>query len=1368
MKRIFTYGLLLLSVAKATVMLGQRNVTALAPSSHTTNAVRQTDGVTNFSGVAPVKIPIYTLRSGQLSHSIALHYASQGNRVEDEAGWVGLGFSLQVGGTITRTVRGMPDEKTGGFFNGAPSAAAVGASPALLQQAVDNQIDTHPDVFYYNFDGYSGKMIFDRDGSLSFMPKRNFVVTRTSDLSSFTIVTDNGNTYVFDVKETCKITDTGYHASLTTPYTTAWSLSSVKSADKTNSITFTYNPTLVTSNKTLLGNSASYKLVNTSGQSTFSQTGNDNYVYHVQYSTPILQRMTFSNGYLDFKPGSRLDSSFPLLQSIELHYLDGGIFKTFSFGYDYFHIVSSDASPDILKLKLQTYGEDPLSPYRFEYAPQVKKVPNTNYFTCQDNWGFFTGRNQSTRTPQFMKFFIVDPNGTVGLSDYALIEGADMSPDLESTKMFMLIRSTNPGGARVQYDYELNTADFAVENPTVKQYGPVPLSTADPYTKGFTIPSGTAWNGGPAVITISADCGLVDGSPCADGAPPVLLSGCPLIELVGPTPYSWSCQYANRKFEIFLKPGNYQLKVSSNTAKNFSVALYYYAVDPYNQMQNKPVGGLRISRITTYKDDRDIKPIVTKYVYNDDTGKTTGKLNADVNYTYSVSRISKEPGGVIAYPDQPLCRIKNFYYSSTVSKISYALSPEYSAGYSRVTELNGENGENGKIEYYFFSNDDYSDNNNLNLNDWRRGFLQRKIIYRKQDALYKKVKETVNEYDVTSYPLGLKKTISGFSVGASMQEADACSMENVPALSKFSIFNYTLISDWYFIKKVTEINYDDLEVPVSETTDLVYDFKSLLPVKRTTERSNTDKKLVAMRNYPGNYSDASGTFISDLKSFNIVDIPIEEITFTEKTLTGGQTEIKIISGAATTYKRGDNLTLGLAGRPDGQYTLMFPNGDPIPFSSFTFTNAPTGSLPSSTPGAFSLPTAQYTQKALAEATDAMYGGPTKLISQNGIRTSFVWGNHGSNIVCRAVNSSIANFTSFEVTGEKGGWTFAGTPVVQDATKKAKTGKYYYNLNTGNITSGVLDNTKRYRITFWAKGGDPTVSNVVSGNAATGTVDIDSWRFYTRLVGNTAVVTISGIAGISIDELNLVEEGAVVECYVYDELKGLLSKTDSNGKMNVYEYDNLGRVIFIRDEKGSVLYKYTYNYTQQTTSGSVDARFAFTGALRQGKTINFISLAPSALNQYDWDFGDGSVTKNGGSSIAHTFDISGLVVATLTVTNGAQYNFTQQSLYIDPAPIINPNWPAPTLVINSAILHIQLPDPASLTVNSTATASSGGTNPLQQYEWAITSDGVSPEIFTIFSTSPTNTMVIPAAEHFYVHCRVKDANGVYSQTAITYY
>jgi hypothetical protein len=61
-------------------------------------------------GIVPISIPIYQIKSDDLTHDIALNYSNSGIKVADEATWVGLGWDLNFGGVITRSMNGFPDE----------------------------------------------------------------------------------------------------------------------------------------------------------------------------------------------------------------------------------------------------------------------------------------------------------------------------------------------------------------------------------------------------------------------------------------------------------------------------------------------------------------------------------------------------------------------------------------------------------------------------------------------------------------------------------------------------------------------------------------------------------------------------------------------------------------------------------------------------------------------------------------------------------------------------------------------------------------------------------------------------------------------------------------------------------------------------------------------------------------------------------------------------------------------------------------------------------------------------------------------------------------------------------------------------------
>src|SRR5579859_4591507 len=60
------------------------------------------------TGVPNISIPIYTVQSGGLKLPIGLSYHASGLKVQENASWVGAGWSLNAGGVITRTVVGAP------------------------------------------------------------------------------------------------------------------------------------------------------------------------------------------------------------------------------------------------------------------------------------------------------------------------------------------------------------------------------------------------------------------------------------------------------------------------------------------------------------------------------------------------------------------------------------------------------------------------------------------------------------------------------------------------------------------------------------------------------------------------------------------------------------------------------------------------------------------------------------------------------------------------------------------------------------------------------------------------------------------------------------------------------------------------------------------------------------------------------------------------------------------------------------------------------------------------------------------------------------------------------------------------------------
>ncbi|HEY4654092.1 MAG TPA: hypothetical protein VIH22_06240, partial [Cyclobacteriaceae bacterium] len=61
------------------------------------------------TGIPNISIPLYTIKTSRLEVPISISYHAGGVKVSEIASWIGLGWSLQAGGVITRSVVGKPD-----------------------------------------------------------------------------------------------------------------------------------------------------------------------------------------------------------------------------------------------------------------------------------------------------------------------------------------------------------------------------------------------------------------------------------------------------------------------------------------------------------------------------------------------------------------------------------------------------------------------------------------------------------------------------------------------------------------------------------------------------------------------------------------------------------------------------------------------------------------------------------------------------------------------------------------------------------------------------------------------------------------------------------------------------------------------------------------------------------------------------------------------------------------------------------------------------------------------------------------------------------------------------------------------------------
>ncbi len=204
--------------------------------------------VSPYTGTADMSVPIYTISAKGINIPISIDYHTGGIKLEEEASSVGLGWALNAGGMISRTIMGHDDFGTQGdiyFTNQCPQLpgdlsisslqppqatnapipsryffdffcnydVSVSANDVRtvtgtedFTPAFQGGVDTYDmelDIFSYNFPGHSGKFILTRSGNAVIQKQENIKIQfqGTGSTVTFTITDDQGNVFYFNTLE---------------------------------------------------------------------------------------------------------------------------------------------------------------------------------------------------------------------------------------------------------------------------------------------------------------------------------------------------------------------------------------------------------------------------------------------------------------------------------------------------------------------------------------------------------------------------------------------------------------------------------------------------------------------------------------------------------------------------------------------------------------------------------------------------------------------------------------------------------------------------------------------------------------------------------------------------------------------------------------------------------------------------------------------------------------------------------------------------------------------------------------------------------------------------------------------------------------
>ncbi len=435
--------------------------------------------VSYYTGQVNISIPIYATQANNIGHSIALTYNASGNKPEELPSWVGLGWTLQAGGVVTRSARGNPDDYENYYpphysgFNDDWSNLNCIEEYQNYNLMTKKFVETQSDIYNLSAGDLSATFII-TPGIINAPNKedRPKVVTRSrtglkiepefnpnGEIRAFKVTDPGGVIYYFGAVEISGISFDGEALSqlarLYYTFNSAWHLTEIRTPNGLGKITFEYD---------LLENSGTYNdvLINTEKYSSWSQgagstpticpgdnppsdlcniAGKFNYshfealhIFRRQILKEITNTLTGEN--IEFISSFHNYHNNPLVdKQLDIIRINGQVDWVFEYS-------NATNRLTLESLKEQSVPEEQggavisKPPYLFNYNLSPK-LPSSILTNAQDHWGYYNGQANTSLIPTV--------NG-IG-------KGAIRDPFEHFMKAGILTDITYPTGGKTAFDF---------------------------------------------------------------------------------------------------------------------------------------------------------------------------------------------------------------------------------------------------------------------------------------------------------------------------------------------------------------------------------------------------------------------------------------------------------------------------------------------------------------------------------------------------------------------------------------------------------------------------------------------------------------------------------------------------------------------------------------------------------------------------------------------------------------------------------------------------------------------------------------------------------------------------------------------------
>ncbi len=1081
--------------------------------------------VSYYTGTPNISIPIYNLQDGAAKLSISLSYHASGIRVSELASWVGLGWALNAGGMIARSVRGGPDEgviaagaSPTGYYQDSgltkmpklnyPVNGVIGYANSdgaifenLKQQLSAGKADCEPDLFTFNFNGYTGKFVFDEYRTPRMLTEEDVKIAVTyngGDFTSWMITTPDGTRYYFGENSMHEINAVTPNTSSQDPNTqrpSSWFLTRIIYPNSKDTVYFnyaaeTYSYFDLGQETKIFGPPGSYTM---NHACSFYNEDNPGTVYKTTVSGLRLTSIKSRNYTVSFGAHvSRQDligTSYQL-DSIKMFNGASQCIKQFLFTYSYFNsttaahlplgalaFMNSDIS-DTKRLKLLSVREfsgDGLSykpPYIFTYQESQQLPRRMSY--DQDHWGYsnnYSGDRNIRFTPRVSHLIC---NSSVG-------QAAIRDPNWPDMQAYSIKAIKDPLGVTTSFDFESHTSAFASPSKVVGGLRIHRIMTQDSVTgisqvRLFDYGSGGVLYTMPQYLTF------------------------PKNEF-----------YFKYTGNVLMNPVSYQGYGFGGSYEILRFAIREsQSVVPLQDFQGNHIGYPIVKEIFGANGEGGSK---VYYYMADQFFNNSSRLDMS-NYT-ALASIQTDFGGDFGI-------FGNGHFNDILPQ-----NLSYFTGYM--------------ANYYYPEAP-------MQV-DFRRGQLMGEDTYDSSHVLLNSVRNTYKENYHENY------WIRGFKLSRTVIAAKA-GPTGIEAAYNDALTYYKLHTGVSHLIFSTITDYKDAKAMVTTHRYGYEDTLHTLQTSDTTLNSVGDS-IITKTYYSFDYASnatADGIF-GKMQKRNML-VPVATRTWKNNQLVGGTiTQFKDFATSGT-----DTFV-----NPSKIYALetTVPLSKVQAGENIAYTSQFTSLIPSS----------NFVEKASFNVN----GTTGKIIEQklvNDKNQALIWDN-STNLPLAQVDNALyidVAYNSFE-SAETGNWTYPAGSVVADDT--APTGTHAINLSSNPVTKTGLSSSKSYILSFWKKSGTTyniaggTVSNYIGGRTLNG------YQYLEVTVTGATSVSITGSGNI--DELRLHPSTAQMTTYTYDNLLRLIAECSVNSTITYYDYDSFNRLLDIRDQFGNMRKVFEYNY-----------------------------------------------------------------------------------------------------------------------------------------------------------------------------------------------